>query len=67
MDRAAPMSETEALVRARALAWGHDIKAKPQTREVAEYCPCCGEKLEPRSCKLVCPCCRYFADCSDHV
>ena len=32
-----------------------------------EHCPRCDEALEPHSCKLACPRCGYFADCSDHV
>lgn len=30
-----------------------------------EYCPVCSERLENRSCKLICRKCGYFMSCSD--
>jgi len=30
------------------------------------YCPRCSARLAPRSCKLMCPGCRYYMSCSDY-
>ena len=29
------------------------------------FCPDCFERLEARSCKLICPSCGYYMSCSD--
>jgi hypothetical protein len=29
------------------------------------YCPRCSTRLAARSCKLICPDCRYYMSCSD--
>jgi rubrerythrin len=34
-------------------------------RESIYVCDCCGERMEERHCKLVCPRCGYARDCSD--
>jgi hypothetical protein len=30
------------------------------------HCPRCFERLEARSCKLICPSCGYYMSCSDY-
>ncbi len=40
-----------------------DAPARPAN--ASEYCPVCSERLEPRSCKLICPSCGYYMSCSD--
>jgi hypothetical protein len=31
----------------------------------SQFCPGCSERLEARSCKLICPACGYYMSCSD--
>ena len=34
--------------------------------DASTYCPVCFERLEARSCKLICASCGYYMSCSDY-
>ncbi len=42
----------------------HKIDAEAE--DSSRYCPRCSERLELRSCKLICPSCSYYMSCSDY-
>jgi hypothetical protein len=42
-----------------------DQKAEEVPEHPSLYCPVCSERLENRSCKLICAKCGYFMSCSD--
>jgi ribosomal protein L37E len=33
--------------------------------ERAHVCDRCGERMDERKCKIICPTCGFFRDCSD--
>jgi ribosomal protein L37E len=35
------------------------------TREPVHICERCGERMDERKCKIICPNCGYYRDCSD--
>lgn len=46
-------------------AWRSDEPART-AENVSTYCPVCFERLEARSCKLICRSCGYYMSCSDY-
>jgi len=57
-------SETGA---ASANTTGDAAKASGASREDASrFCPICSQRLESRSCKLICSVCGYYMSCADY-
>jgi hypothetical protein len=47
-------------------AFAADPKAAGNFVDVSRYCPVCSQRLEARSCKLICAVCGYYMSCADY-
>ncbi len=50
---------------AKPAAHAYQAEAEQDSENPSGYCPRCSARLEPRSCKLLCPSCGYYMSCSD--
>jgi hypothetical protein len=41
------------------------LEAAPPHELPNQFCPVCSSRLEPRSCKMICPRCGFFMSCSE--
>jgi hypothetical protein len=42
------------------------VRARPEKKDVSQYCPRCGIELQSNHCKLFCSRCGYYMSCSDY-